>query len=305
MKKAALLLFLGISALGCSTKDDGPSGPEGQFIKHLSLRLESGFTWDYEFKDQGNYFNKYIGTTVQGEVEKYYKYNDLNRLISVESISNSNITRYDFGYTGEKITTITQTDIQNAGTFTKVTNLTYIGDTVVANSPDDPENLFTRRYTFDSEGKVVRVQEYVPSINDRYFYNDDTYTYGSAGELTLISRKGYSYSSTFETYTDHPYLDHEKRFDYFETISNPLYAGAQNIYMNAVLEPKILANEFLNDGNSSIHSIWLLRNYEHYTGGVVSFNVTLSDLDVQENGLPKSGSIAYFMTHNEFDITYE
>lgn len=307
MKNFILLFLFGSMSMGCSNKDDAPNGPEGEFIVEVNMISASpGWKRDFFFKKQGLLFDEAHYLRENEESNAKYMYDDSDRLISVEFTSRSFTETFTFNYEGDKISRLTKVlIIHNDGPFTTITDFEHLADSIFVHSPEEPHNLFQKKYTFNPDGKLGRVEEYEHILNDFYRYEDKVYAYSSSGDLASISRKYYDYYANTGTYTHFPVSDTFKTYSYWENAVNPFYKAAQNVYMNAVLTSAVMGNGFYGGAYPGNFSRPLLRKHENETAGGIFFNVTMNEVDLQENRLPKSGNINYSNLFFDFQFTYE
>ena len=309
MKKIHLLFALAaMLAIGCS-KDDGDSTfdirvPGGSILVEYTHNIGEEYETRHTFSDRGTKFDKiYDGA---GNVIKEFVYEG-NKIVEIIATVTDGLDHYFYQYTGNSITSITVEETRNGVTTTLTEEYTYENNWITVNTPDDPPNLFKKRYTLNASGKILELDTYERTGSDSYEYSFYRYEYNNAGRIESFDIDGGLYRPSDQAY----FGDLDRSFYggwvYFDTVLSPFKNLKDHCYQVMLFTPEIF-----NDGIFASGSLGLLENNlvtqywavnEGYNRYVEWELLRPKNILVQTNGLPYSGNVMFGFRPFEFTYT--
>lgn len=308
MKKIMLLLLSGLLLTACEKEGDASFSEiniiGGNILVEYTHNIGEPNKTRHTFSAQGTKFDKvYDG---RGNVVKEFIYQG-NKIVEIIAIVTDGSDHYFYQYTGDAITSITVEETRNGVTTTLTEEYTYENNWITVNTPDDPPNLFKKRYTLNASGKILELDTYERTGSDSYEYSFYRYEYNNAGRIESFDNDGGLYRPSDQAY----FRDLDRSFyggwSYFDTVLSPLTSLKDHCYQVMLFTPEVF-----NDGIFAAGSLGLLENNfvtqywavnEGYNRYVEWELLRPKNILVQTNGLPYSGNVMFGFRPFEFTYT--
>jgi len=305
MKKLILLLSIGLLLMACNTSDDGRVElvVGGDILLEYSHNINSLEESRHTFIDQGKKFDKVLNQIDEVLKEFIYQGDKISEIIVQVD---DGTDHYFYEYVGDDIVSITIEETRNGNTNSVTEKYTYENNTITVNTPDDPPNLFRKKYTLNASGKVIELETYKRTGSDSYEWFDHQYEYDNTGRIESFDIDGGLYRPSDQAY----FIDFNRSFfggwTYFDDVESPFKNIPENGYRVILFSP-----ELFNDGIFANGSLGLLENnfVSHYVVVNEDLNrpvewelIRPQNILVQTNGLPKSGNVMFGF--RPFEFTY-
>ncbi|MEY8848113.1 hypothetical protein AB9K26_04825 [Psychroserpens sp. XS_ASV72] len=203
----------------------------GTILKEIYKGTKSNYTEKYTFLNDGTLFDKVFDSNDNIIVDFQYDYQ--NRLVTyINNTDNYSIT-YDYNANNE----ITQITIDDEGDIYSY-SLVHDGNIVYAYDGNQPPGLYTIKFTFNNQNKLIHKQTFLSSVDVVI----ETYDYDANSENLLSSFSeslGYN-PETGETFSYSWYTEISKDYSYSyqgENLVNIFFNPYQNIINNIFLLP--------------------------------------------------------------------
>ncbi|MEM7185949.1 MAG: hypothetical protein AAF466_04755 [Bacteroidota bacterium] len=303
LTKGNILLVL-LVLLSCSKSDDDPTATldGGNILVEYSHNINSLEETRHTFTDGGRKFDKVLNQIDEVLTEFIYQGDNLTEVIMQVD---DGTDRYVYAYSGNNISSLTIEETRNGTTESRTWQVIHDSNALTWITPDDPPNLFRKKYTLTGAGKVTRCESFRRTGSDSYDYDEQVYEYDNQGRVDSFRFNTGIYIPSSETY-DVFFDRYIGGWDYFDNVSSPFQNITRPSYYVMLLTP-----EAFNDGIFAKGSLGLLENdfVTHYWLVDTDLNrpveweeVRTQNITIQNNRLPRSGNVMFGF--RPFEFTY-
>lgn len=289
--------------LACNKSDE--EGQElvegGDILLEYSHNIDSLDETRHTFTDQGKKFDKVLNQI--DEVLKEFIYQG-DKISEVIVQVDDGTDHYFYEYAGDDIVRITIEETRNGVMESVTREYIYENNTITVYTPDDPPNLFKKRYTLNASGKVVQFESYDRTGSDSYAYIDESFQYSNSGMIESFDLNGGLYRPSDEEY----FIDFDSSYYggwiYFDEVESPFNNMAENTYDVMLFTPEVFSDGIFAKGslglleNKFVTHYWVVN--EGYNRYVEWELVRPKNIIFQTNGLPRSGHVMFGFRPFEF-----
>ena len=304
MKKILFASILLICSIGCSSDDEQPNvDNQGDILVSYTHDIETNDEKRHTFTDSGAKFDKVFNNN--GELIEEFNYNSNNQLRTVKLYGNTSLKTYSFTYKNGNIESLTiEESVSGEIISSEIKNYIHENNKIVVEGANFPEGIYKEAYTFNSEGKIIKIENYRkrPNFNDFEFY-DFTYQYDNQGRTKGFTNREGFYVPDNDFYSVEDIL--LGSYSYFNDVNNPFFKATSPIYINAILAPELFNKGMFRNGLIGTAEESFLSEYGWAYDVTYKEYVLIREenLTVQPNKLPQSGYVG--LNARKFEFTYE
>lgn len=291
MKNFIILLSLFIISCSNDNNSNSENTEEGTILK--SYKSSDGN--EHFFENNGARYEKIL---VGNNIFSKYMYDSNNKMTQIiYSPNDSNSTTTSFSYNDKGEIVKMEKDTRNIGSIGKISVWLYTyGNNIITGelvSNADPNYNHNRiRYTFNSQGLLISVHDYIENVNTPIvtnLYITFKYDDNNKNLITLKLTKG----STHDL-PDSPVNLNSSSITYeYDDKTNPMHQIYMNHYLNYILSndyPFNLERGNFQDrvlGTGTNNLIRTIYSIDGLTGGTPIDNIYINKYTYQLNDLPK------------------
>lgn len=304
MKKIFIYSFIIILISSCSSDDENQTvNNQGDILVSYIHDIDTKDEKKHTFTDSGLKFDKVFDNN--GELIEEFNYNSSNQLSIVKLYGNASLKTYSFTYENGKVKNLTIEESSNGNVISSETkNYIHENNKILIEGEGFPEGIYKEAYSFNSEGKIIKIENYRErtNFNDFEFF-DFSYQYDSQGKgKSFTNREGF-YLPENDYYSVEDIL--LGSFSYFNDVKNPFFNATSSIYINAILAPELFNNGMFKNGFLGTIEESFLSGYGWAYDITYKEFVVIKEgnLTVQQNKLPTSGYVG--PNARKFEFIYE
>ena len=259
------------------------------------------------FTNNGSVYDKvvdHVGSTLTD-----FQYDSSGNLINVLITNHQGNGDYNATYTYNN-NLISKVEISHDGT--QITyNIVHDGNVMYLFNDSDglPSGLHSTKYTFNTDGKLILKERFIP--DGGIIYVKETFEYNSLGDITDVDRFiNQAYNPNTQELVDLPINDHYEshyNFGYLAEVKNPIYNATQRMYINYLLTPEIFSRSWLpsygafsQNYRTEYDFFWSSNSFG--SGSVFSAHGVHN---VQSNQYPTVGYFSNVGTNYDIEFYYE
>ena len=177
---------------------------------------------------------------LQGNARSTFNYAN-NKLVSAHVITFNKDINFSFEYQNDKLSRISKTINGN----TIVTDLEYSGNHIIVHDPNEPPGLYKMRLTFDTDNRIVSIEEMV-FLSNKWVRNLDSFRFAATGLYSVV-RSFDAYNPATGTFYDIGVSGNSSNFSFHEDVRSPIQSAMEPFRIAAYFEPDLMYNLSLSD----------------------------------------------------------